>query len=50
MSRKYTFELKRNAVEHHLNTNDSFKVTARKFKIMDLIKITRIARSRIITE
>lgn len=33
MFRKYTFELKRNAVEHYLNTNGSFKVTARKSKI-----------------
>ncbi len=25
MSRKYKFELKRNAVEHYLNTNDSLQ-------------------------
>ena len=32
MSRKYKFKLKRNAVEHYLNTNDSFKVTAKNIK------------------
>ena len=32
MSRKYKFELKRNAVEHYLSTSDSFKLTAQNIK------------------
>ncbi|MDA2639124.1 IS3 family transposase [Bacillus cereus] len=46
MSRKYTFELKRNAVEHYLNTNDSFKVTARKYKINYSLLKEWVARAK----
>ncbi|MED1613445.1 IS3 family transposase [Bacillus paranthracis] len=46
MAKKYTFELKRNAVEHYLNTNDSFKVTARKYKISYSLLKEWVARTR----
>ncbi|PFZ44508.1 IS3 family transposase [Bacillus wiedmannii] len=46
MSRKYKFELKRNAVEHYLNTNDSFKVTAKKYQVSISLLKEWVARAR----
>ncbi|MCU5276827.1 IS3 family transposase [Bacillus cereus] len=46
MSRKYTFEIKKNAVEHYLNTNDSFKVTARKYQVSYTLLKEWVARSK----
>lgn len=43
---KYTFETKRNAVEHYLHTNDSFKVTAEKYKVNISILKEWVARSK----
>ncbi|MCC2327364.1 IS3 family transposase [Bacillus wiedmannii] len=43
---KYTFEIKRNAVEHYLNTNDSFKVTARKYNVNYSLLKEWVARTR----
>lgn len=46
MSRKYTFEIKKNAVEHYLNTNDSFKVTAKKYQVSYTLLKEWVARSK----
>ncbi|HFJ9248019.1 TPA: IS3-like element ISBce15 family transposase [Bacillus cereus] len=46
MSRKYKFKLKRNAVEHYLNTNDSFKVTAKKYQVSISLLKEWVARTR----
>jgi len=43
---KYTFEMKRNAVEHYLNTNDSFKVTAKKHQVNYSLLREWVARTK----
>jgi transposase-like protein len=46
MSRKYKFELKRNAVEHYLSTSDSFKLTAQKYQVSISLLKEWVARTR----
>ncbi|EOO71747.1 hypothetical protein IIC_04263 [Bacillus cereus VD021] len=46
MSRKYTFEVKQNAVEHYLNTDDSFKITAKKHQVSISLLKEWVARTR----